>query len=67
MTDREALEELLRRFGLTPAVDKIYQDQAEENDVVLTAKLGGVEGYLGFFAAFQFDDDGKFKRLDIAE
>lgn len=41
MNDREALLELLARYGLGPATD------GEPTDVVLRAKEGGVEGYDG--------------------
>lgn len=61
MTDREALEALLKRFGLTPL------DSEELGEVILAAKHGGVEGYRGFFASFQFDEAGKFEVLAVAE
>jgi len=65
-TDREALEQLLERFGLTPHTDA-GSDWPGPNDVVLAAKHGGVEGYDGFSAWFRFDETGKFTGLDIGE
>lgn len=67
MTDREALEQLLQRFGLTPYAESGVPAWPGPHDVVLTAKHGRVEGYDGFNAWFQFDENGKFQRLDIAE
>jgi hypothetical protein len=78
LTDREALEALLSRFGLTPysgqPMDDVPNPDArpdvelsEPNEVVLTAQEGGVEGYSGFIARFTFDDEGNFKSLGIWE
>jgi hypothetical protein len=65
-TDREALEQLLARFGLEPYADS-HPNWPGPHDIVLTAKHGGVQGYTGFTAHFQFDAAGKFAGLDIAE
>jgi hypothetical protein len=65
MTDREALEELLRRFGLTPSGAGKWP--TDERTVTLQAKEGGVEGYPDFLAVFQFDPDGKFQELNLWE
>jgi hypothetical protein len=69
MTDREALEELLRRFGLTPSdhTGDSHGPDPEANQVILEAQVGGVKGYSGFCAAFNFDADGKFESLAIWE
>lgn len=72
MTDREALEELLRRFGLQPFTgqDKNAWSDVEpptEDEVILLANVGGVEGYYDFLARFKFDADGKFESLGIWE
>jgi hypothetical protein len=69
MTDREALEELLRRFGLTPYAggDVEDVDPPQPGEVVLAAKTGGVEGYSNFHARFTFDAEGKFQSLGIWE
>lgn len=71
MTDREALEDLLRRFGLTPYTghgkDWDSPDPPGDNQVKLVAKEGGVEGYGGFLATFEFDADGKFESLHLWE
>lgn len=65
MTDHEALEQLLRRFGITPG--RTDYDDPPPHSVFLVAKQGGVGGYKGFFAQFAFDDDGKFEHLAIWE
>lgn len=70
MTDREALEDLLRRFGLTPYTGtprERYVDPPATGEVLLVANVGGVCGYGGFLASFNFDDDGKFRQLVIEE
>jgi hypothetical protein len=67
MTDREALQHLLERFGLTPHADSGVPGWPSPHDVVLTAKHGGVEGYEGFTAPFRFDETGRFTGLDIEE
>jgi hypothetical protein len=67
-TDREALEELLRRFGLTPYTGgRPEVDPPTGGEVILLAHEGGVDGYNGFRAAFTFDDSGKFQHLGIWE
>lgn len=67
LTDREALEQLLARFGLEPyAGGNTFIDPADD-EIVLVAKEGGVEGYSNFHARFRFDDDGKFETLGIWE
>lgn len=68
-TDREALLALLDRFGLLPYPGKVDGIVRPENDpdVVLMAKEGGTIGYRGFYAAFEFDEDGKFQQLGIYE
>lgn len=81
MTDQEALEELLRRFGLTPvsreAADASAKDLGraapdlhgpwDDRSVVLEAKHGGVDGYSGCHAHFRFHPDGSFDKLHIWE
>lgn len=80
-TDREALEQLLARFGLKPytgqaidgadgVADSLSQPLVEpqaDGEVLLVAKVGGVGGYSDFYASFTFDADGKFVSLDIGE
>lgn len=65
MTDREALLELLGRFGLHPSDD--LGANTPHEDVVLAAKHGGVEGYDGFIARFEFEPDGRFAKLRLEE
>jgi hypothetical protein len=69
MTDREALEDLLHRFGLTPSdrKDDVDGNATTPDRVVLEAKVGGVAGYRGFCAVFEFDADGKFEALGLYE
>lgn len=78
LTDREALEALLSRFGLTPytgqRMDNVPNPDArpdveppEPDEVILVAHVGGVEGYSNFSARFTFDDEGSFKSLGIWE
>lgn len=80
MTDREALEALLRRFNLTPYTGQPLDGQPNDDlavrphvdppgvgDVMLVAHVGGVEGYSDFHARFAFDADGQFKTLGIWE
>lgn len=81
MTDREALEELLRRFRLTPYTGQPLDGQPDDElavrpsekvmpdsgQVVLASGVGGVTGYSNFHATFDFDDEGKFKGLAIWE
>lgn len=80
MTDREALEQLLARFGLKPYTgqpmdgrdgtfisDRPQVEPPKDDEVLLVAKVGGVIGYSDFYASFTFDADGKFVSLDIGE
>lgn len=68
MSDREALEQLLTRFGLTSYTGGDSEvDPPDSDEVILLAHHGGVEGYNGFHARFTFDSDGKFKSLGIWE
>jgi hypothetical protein len=80
MTDREALEGLLRRFGLTPYTGQALDGQPDddtavrpdvrepdENEIILVTKVGGVEGYSNFNARFGFDAEGNFQSLGIWE
>jgi hypothetical protein len=69
MTDREALLALLKRFELTPHErnDGKALPPVAERQITLAAKHGGVEGYSGFEATFDFDESGKFQRLSIWE
>jgi hypothetical protein len=64
-TDREALQELLRRFGVSP--DETGEHNFTPDDVILSAGHGGVGGYSGCFIRFGFDEDGKFREADIFE
>lgn len=65
LTDRQALLALLERFGLEPYTGT--DPTPDQGEVVLVAHEGGVLGYTGFCARFQFDDDGKFESLGIWE
>lgn len=74
MNDREALEALLRRFGLEPYTEELdpaaYDAEARAvwaRRICLAAGHGGVNGYGGFEATFEFDADGNFKSLSIWE
>lgn len=67
MNDREALEELLTRFGLSPYGGGSEVDAPEANEVVIAANHGGVGGYNGFHVRARFTDEGKFESLDIWE
>jgi hypothetical protein len=58
-TDRQALEALLARFGLVA--------ENVSGSLTLVAKNGGVDGYSGFVAEFQFDGGGKFMGVGIYE
>lgn len=64
MTDREALLALLERFGLKPSAEKEYE---QVSTVALAADEGGVGGYSGFVAVFDFNTDGTFKALGLYE
>jgi hypothetical protein len=67
LTDRQALEQLLTRFGLTPATTDKAEEWNQLGAVCLAAKQGGVEGYDGFITVFQFDADGKFQSVHLWE
>jgi hypothetical protein len=71
MTDREALEALLARFGIAPvdaaAKSAERADPLPETAVVLQAHHGGVGGYEGFFVEFEFSSDGRFKGCAVWE
>lgn len=74
MSDREALEQLIARFGLEPYTGQAASEglpplvgPQEDDEILLVAKVGGVSGYSGFYASFTFDADGKFVKLDIGE
>lgn len=71
MTDREALKELLRRFGLTPygaGPERIPGlDTPIPSEIILAANVGEVEGGNGLHARFCFDDEGRFEMLAINE
>lgn len=73
LTDREALQQLLARFGLEPYTGQAVSEglppllEPRDGEVLLVAKVGGVTGYSGFCALFTFDADGKFVGLDIGE
>lgn len=67
MTDREALEALLSRFGLTPATTGKAEGWNQLGAVCLAAEQGGVDGYDEFITVFQFDTDGKFQSVHLWE
>lgn len=71
MTDREALEALLSRYGLVPyeGVDDRVPgvDGPRPGEVLLVAEVGGVKGYGGFLARFEFDDLGGFQSFGVWE
>jgi hypothetical protein len=67
MTDREALTELLRRFGLSPATTGKAESWNETGAICLMAGQGGVDGYDDFIAVFQFDAAGEFESVHLWE
>lgn len=72
MTDRQALGALLRRFGVTSYTGQepplfAAIDPPTDSQVILLVDVGGVGGYSGFHAIFDFDPDGKFRSIDIWE
>jgi hypothetical protein len=69
MTDREALEALLARFGLPPYTGPIDHKPPNPgaSQVHLVAGEGVVVGYNGFRATFEFDSAGKFQSLGLWE
>lgn len=80
LTDREALEELLARFGLTSYTGQRLDGQPDDDlavrpgvrlpepdEVIVVAGVGGVTGYTNFSARFTFDAEGGFKSLGIWE
>jgi hypothetical protein len=61
MKDYEKLISLFKGFGIESKLDS-------DNKVYLEAKSQEkIEGYNGFCVVFEFDDDGKFKKLGIWE
>lgn len=57
MTHREKLLALLEEFGITPHPASEW-DMPEA--VFLVQGHGNFQGYGGFYALFDFDEDGKF-------
>jgi hypothetical protein len=66
-TQRERLIELLTEFGITPTPMGAWHSEVTPLNVVLTADVGGVDGYHGFYVAFAFDDSGQFIDVGIWE
>lgn len=66
MTDKEALEQLLDRFGIN-AVQPKGGDWKGGGVLALRAQMGNVDGYDGFEMLWEFDDAGKFVKAYIWE
>jgi hypothetical protein len=73
MTDKEALLELLKRFGITPEIGTFTPPEPNPHNltpsdqVTLTAHQGDVDGYSGFFTVFDFTPEGKFEQVGVWE
>jgi len=63
MTDKEKLLALLKEFGIEPG----EHENADDNEVVLRAKQGGVDGYDGFVCLFGFESDDSFAYVGVYE
>lgn len=62
---RHLLKQLFDEFGIGYKQQIPYQFVADPNTVTCTEGDTKVEGYCGFFTLFQFDDDGKFVKMEI--
>lgn len=73
MTDREKLKSLLNEFGInfkeggTNFRGASIPEMKNDIEVHAQGKEHKVNGYMGFFCTFEFDDDGKFVQMGIFE
>lgn len=63
MTHEEKFRSLLVEWGITPYT----YDIESTHRVVLAAREGNVDGYMGFEAIFDFNDDGSFSNVGVWE
>jgi hypothetical protein len=63
MKDIEKLKALLNEFGVE------YSTEAVDDGVGIVCRSGAdkVDGYCSFFVEFQFEEDGRFKKIGIWE
>lgn len=62
MTDKQSLEKLLKKFGVT------YESTNYKHEVIITAhEHEKVSGYLGFSTSFLFDEYDTFLSIEIYE
>jgi hypothetical protein len=66
MTDKDKVIALLKELGIGYA-DRYGETFETTNDIYLIAGEGNVDGYGGFCATFEFNEDGSFKKLGIWE
>lgn len=66
LTDKQLLEEMLKRFNLV--AQECKEELLDQRQLLtLEAKKGNVKGYRGFVAEFIFDKKDKFLELTIVE
>lgn len=75
MTDKEKLQSLFSEFGIgyfsddDAQIDVMYGETSHA--VFLENPIAGrnekIDGYGGFYARFNFDDDGKFVNVGLFE
>lgn len=66
MTHEQRFRELLAAWGIIPSTNEMEWDLSEHR-VVLAAREGNVEGYMGFGCIVEFNDDGSFKDMGVWE
>ena len=61
-TDRERFEEFFEYFNI-----EYHDGRMDSNNIEIDNSCENVEGYIGFFTLFRFDEKGNFLGISIGE